>query len=29
VWGELGNGTRLINEPSTYNGPHLINPPPR
>jgi hypothetical protein len=28
VWGELGNGTRLINEPSIYNGPHLINPPP-
>ncbi len=29
VWGELGNGTRLINEPSTYTGPRLVDPPPR
>jgi hypothetical protein len=27
-WGTLGTGSRLINEPSVYNGPTLIDPPP-
>jgi hypothetical protein len=27
VWGELGDGTRLINEPSVYNGPSRLTPP--
>jgi hypothetical protein len=27
-WGALGDGTRLINEPSVWSGPALLDPPP-
>jgi hypothetical protein len=30
VWGEIGNGTRLIDEPRwSWNGPQLLDPPQR
>lgn len=29
VWGELGDGTRLIDPPNAYNGPWIVDPPAR
>ncbi len=29
VWGELGDGTRLIDGPNRYDGPRLLPAPPR
>lgn len=29
VWGQLGDGTRLIDHRGTYNGPQILDPPAR